>query len=93
MWISKRKQPIIVADSHQQVDQTPTDTTLNDSLNLVVGSIREVRDRPTSVDQDLVVERVDQFRENTESRSDLLSVSFLLFFLQSTDRRTIGHSG
>ena len=59
---------------HEEVNQTPADTGFNDSLNLIVRTVREVRNCPARVDEDLVVERVDQFGQNGESRRDLEKV-------------------
>jgi hypothetical protein len=58
---------------HEKLYETARNTGLNDGLNFVIGSIREVRDGPTSVDEDFIVERVDKFRKNGESRRDLES--------------------
>ena len=58
--------------SHEQVHKSSAYTTLNDSLNLVVGSIGKVTDSPTSIDQDLIVERVNELGKHGECRSDLV---------------------
>ena len=42
-------------NSHQQIHQTSADATLDDGLNLVVGSVREVGNSPTSVNQNFVI--------------------------------------
>lgn len=56
---------------HEELHQSATDTRLNDGLDLVVGSIGKVGDRPACIDQDLVVQRVDELGENSQSRGDL----------------------
>jgi len=89
-------------NEHQEVHESSADTTLDNSLDLVVGSVRKVlgkeetrqkiegeldwkegrrrderrrdeahRDGPASVDEDLVVERVDELGENGQSGRDL----------------------
>jgi hypothetical protein len=65
-------------NSHQQIDESPADTALNDRLDLVVRPVREVADRPARIDEDLVVERVDELGKNGESRSDLLTTSIVV---------------
>jgi hypothetical protein len=40
-------------------------------LDLIVGTVREVGNRPARVDEDLVIEGVDQLGEDSESRRDL----------------------
>lgn len=56
---------------HQKVNKTPANARFDDSLNFVVGSIGEVRDRPAGINEDLVVKRVDQLGQDSESRGDL----------------------
>ena len=56
---------------HQEVHKTPADTGFNNSLDLIVGTVREVGNRPAGVDEDLVIEGVDQLGEDSESRGDL----------------------
>ncbi len=46
---------------HEEINEAPANARLDDSLDLVVGAIRKVRDGPAGVNQDLVIERVDQF--------------------------------
>lgn len=55
---------------HQKVDQSPANAAFDDCLNLVVCSVRQVGDGPTSIDQDFVVERVDQLGEDGQSGRD-----------------------
>ena len=61
--------------SHQQVHESSADTALDNGLDLVVGSVRQVADSPASVDQNLVVEGVDELGEDSEGRGDLTSVT------------------
>ena len=56
---------------HEEVDETPADARLDNGLNLIVGAVGEVRNSPTGVDEDLIVQGVDQFGEHGESRGDL----------------------
>lgn len=49
---------------HKQFYKAAGDASLNNGLNLVVGSVRKVRDGPAGIDQDFVVEGVDQFGQN-----------------------------
>ncbi len=62
---------------HQQLDESATDPLLNDGLDLFIGSIREVRDCPASVDENLFVERLNEVCENGKSRRDLARVSLI----------------
>lgn len=59
---------------HEQLHEATRNSSFNDSLDLVVGAVREVRNSPASVDQDLVVEGVNEFSQNGECRQDLLKV-------------------
>ena len=45
---------------HEELHQATGDTGLNNGLNLVVGTIGQVRDSPASVNQDLVIQHVDE---------------------------------
>ena len=67
-------QPLPVRDSHQQIHQSPADTTLNDGLDLVVGAVREVRESPTGVDENLVVQGVDELGQDGQGGSDQVPV-------------------
>lgn len=58
---------------HKEVNQSSADTALDDSLDLVVGTVGQVADSPTSVNEDLVVKRVDELGEDSEGRGDLQS--------------------
>jgi hypothetical protein len=55
---------------HQEVNKTTADARLNDSLDLVVGAVRKVRDGPARINEDLVVKRVDELGEDGESGGD-----------------------
>jgi hypothetical protein len=57
---------------HEQLHQAAWNTSLNDSLNLVVGAVRKVGNGPARIDKDLVVERVYEFGKNRECGLDLL---------------------
>lgn len=56
---------------HEQLHESAGDAGLDNGLDLVVGPIRQVRDGPASIDQHLVVERVDQLGKDGEGRGDL----------------------
>ena len=56
---------------HEQLNETTGDVSLDDGLDLVVGTIREIRDGPAGIDEDLVVERVDELGEDGKSRGNL----------------------
>jgi hypothetical protein len=49
---------------HQQLYETTRDTSLNDGLDLIVGSIRKVRDRPAGVNKNFVIQRVNQLGQD-----------------------------
>ena len=55
----------------QELNESAGDASLDNSLNLFVGTIRKVRNRPASVDKDLIIERVDELRENRQSGGNL----------------------
>lgn len=59
---------------HQQVYQSPANAAFDDSLDLVVCSVRQVRNSPTSIDQDFVVERIDQLGEDGQGGRDKVPV-------------------
>jgi hypothetical protein len=56
---------------HKKFDQTARDAGLDNSLDLVVGTVGEVGDGPASVNQDLIVKHVDELSEDRESRGNL----------------------
>jgi hypothetical protein len=56
---------------HQQLYETTRDAGLNDSLDLVVGTIAEVGNGPAGIDQNLVVQGVNKLGKNRQSRSNL----------------------
>ena len=72
---------------HQQLYKTTGDTSLNDSLNFIVGSIGEVGNGPASIDENFVIQRVDKFGKHGKCWLDLwvgdLKVRMLL--LKSSD--------
>jgi len=74
-------------DSHQEVYQSPAYTALDDSLNLVVGTVRKVRQSPTSVDENFIIERVDELGEDGKGRGDELPVG-----LRSLSSAKVGKS-
>ena len=49
--------------SQEELHQAPADARLDDLLDLVVGAVRQVRQRPARVCQDLLVIGVDQPRQ------------------------------
>lgn len=55
----------------QELNESAGDASLDNSLNLFVGTIRKVRNRPASVDKDLIIERVNELRENRQSGRNL----------------------
>jgi hypothetical protein len=57
---------------HEELDQTTGNACLDDSLDLVVGTIREVRNSPASIDEDLIVKRIDKLGEDGKSGLNLL---------------------
>lgn len=58
---------------HKQLDKPSGNTGLDNSLDLIVGAIRKVRNSPACIDQNLVIERVNKLGENREGRCDLYS--------------------
>ena len=46
--------------SQEELHEAPADTRLNDLLDLVVGAVGQVRQRPACICQDLLVIGVDQ---------------------------------
>jgi hypothetical protein len=57
---------------HQELNEAAGDTGFDDGLDLVVGTVREVRDGPACVDQDLVVKGVNELGEDRERGGNLL---------------------
>jgi hypothetical protein len=47
---------------HEEFDQAARNASLDDSLNLIIGTVREVGDGPAGIDQNFVVERINQLR-------------------------------
>lgn len=56
---------------HEQLDQAAGDAGLDDGLDLVVGAIRKVGNSPASINQDLVIKRVDKLGQDGKSRGNL----------------------
>lgn len=56
---------------HEEINKTPANSRLDHSLDLVVGPIREIRDGPTRINQNFIVERVNELREDGKSWRDL----------------------
>jgi hypothetical protein len=52
---------------HEKLHQSARDASLDHCLDLIVGTIRKVGDSPASVNQNLVVKRVDKLRQDRES--------------------------
>lgn len=51
----------------QQFDEPTTDSSFNDGLNLFVGTVREIRKRPTSVRQHFLVRTENELRQSRET--------------------------
>ena len=49
---------------HKQLDKSPRNARLNNSLDLLIGTIREVGNGPTSIDQHLIIQRIDQLSKH-----------------------------
>lgn len=56
---------------HEELHKTAGDASLNDGLDLVIGTVGEIRDSPARVDQDLVIQRIDQLGENWKGGGNL----------------------
>jgi len=52
---------------HEKLNQSARNASLNNGLNLVVGSIGEVRDGPAGIDKDLVIKGVDELGQDRKS--------------------------
>jgi len=55
---------------HQQLDEAAGDAGLDNSLDLIVGTVRKIADRP-GVNKNLIIEGVDKLGEDREGRRDL----------------------
>jgi hypothetical protein len=51
---------------HEQVHQAAAYARLDNCLDLVVGAVGKVRDSPASINQNLVIERVDELGQDGE---------------------------
>ena len=60
---------------HKEFHQSAGDASLDDSLDLVVGTVREVRDSPAGINQNLIIKRVDKLGQNRKSGGNLTRVS------------------
>jgi len=67
--LSSRPPPIL--NSHEQVDQSPTHSTLYHSLDLIVRPVRQIADGPAGIDEHLVIEGVDEFRQDSQGGCNL----------------------
>lgn len=56
---------------HKELNQSTGNAGLNNSLDLVVRTIREVGDSPASINQDFVVQRVNQLGQDGEGGRNL----------------------
>lgn len=54
-----------------QLDEDGNDSSLNDSLDLEVGSVAQVGSSPASIDDDVSVVKVQQVQDIGKSRADL----------------------
>lgn len=55
----------------QKLNKSAWDTGLDNSLNLIVGTVGQIRNGPAGIDQDLVIERVNKLRKDRKGRSNL----------------------
>lgn len=56
----------------EELNKSARNARLDNGLNLIVGAVRKVRNGPASIDQDLVIERVNKLRKDRQGRSNLL---------------------
>src|SRR4051812_41368868 len=73
---------------HQQLDKSAGNASLNDCLDLVIGTVGQVRDGPAGIDEDLIIKGVDELSKYGQSRSNLKSVR--LVRMGSVSRSTHG---
>ena len=59
---------------HEQLHETTRNASFNDGLDLVIGTIGQVRDSPASINEDFIVKRVDKLGKNGKCGKDLLGV-------------------
>jgi hypothetical protein len=57
---------------HEKFYQTAGDSSFDDRLNLVIGSVGKVRNSPTSINENFIIERIDKLGQNWQRRKDLL---------------------
>jgi hypothetical protein len=55
----------------KKFDKSARDTGLNNGLNLIVGTVGQIRNGPAGIDQDLVIERVNKLGKDRKGRSNL----------------------
>jgi hypothetical protein len=58
--------------SHQKLDQSPADSRVYDCLDFLIGAIRQVREGPASICQQVWVTAEEQARQYRQTRRDLL---------------------
>ena len=56
---------------HQELDQTTGDASLDNGLDLVIWTIREVGNSPTSINKHFVIKHVDELGQNWKSWCNL----------------------
>ena len=56
---------------HKKFHQAARNACFNNSLDLIIGTIRQVGNSPASIDKDLVIQHINKFGKDGESRSDL----------------------
>lgn len=59
---------------HEQLHKTTRDTSFDDCLNLVIGTIRQVGDSPAGINQNFIVKGIDKLSENRKGRENLLTL-------------------
>lgn len=55
---------------HKELHEATGDTGLDNGLDLVIGTIGQIRDSPASVNQDLVIQHVDELGKDGKGRGD-----------------------
>ena len=59
---------------HEQLYKATGNTRFNDSLDFVIGTIRKIGNGPASINQNLVIQRVDKLGQDWQSRENLLNM-------------------
>ena len=57
---------------HEQVNQSPANTRLDNGLYFIVGTVGQVGDGPASIDENFVVKRVNELGQDGQSGRDLV---------------------